>query len=499
MDFMGGFFYGLSVCLQPINLLYCFIGALTGTLIGVLPGLGPAATISLLLPATFYLSPTSAIIMLSGIFYGAMYGGSTTAILVNIPGESASVITCLDGYAMARDGRAGPALGIAALGSFIAGTIGVIALTFIAPPIARAALKFGPPEFFGLILLGFTLLGYLSGGSMIKSFIMAALGLIIGSVGMDLFTGAFRFTYSQMFLEEGIAIIPVVMGLFGIGEVLINVEASVKREIYKTRVSNLLPTLRDWKDSIGAILRGTGLGFFLGTLPGPGHITASFASYALEKKLSKRPEQFGKGVIEGVAGPEAANNAASQGAFVPMLTLGIPFGPSPAILLAALLLHGVQPGPLLMQKSPEIFWGVIASMYIGNIMLLLLNLPLIGLWVRVVTIPYTLLFPLIVFFCLIGCYAFNYAVGDLFIMIIFGFLGYLLRKFEYPAAPLILAYILGPMFENAMRQSLMMSQGDFTIFLTRPICLVFLLTAFVICVFGAIKLRPRRIRELEQG
>jgi len=475
MDLLNSFQHGLLVATQLQNLFFCFLGVLGGTFIGVLPGIGPLGAIALLLPSTFFMSPVAAMIMLAGIYYGAMYGGSTTSILLNIPGEAASVVTCIDGYQMGKKGRAGPALGICAFGSFIAGTIGVILLLSVAPPLARFALRFGPPEYFSLMLLGLTVLVYLANGPIIKALMMAALGLILGVIGTDLITGRPRFTFGLIELEDGLNIIPVVMGLFGVSEVLINVEIVIKRHISKTKIKGLLPSLQDWKDSIKPIFRGSFLGFFLGTLPGGGALIASFASYAMEKKLSKHPEKFGTGAIEGVAGPESANNSASQGAFIPLLTLGIPNNAVMALMLGALIIHGVQPGPLLMKEEPDIFWGVIASMYIGNIMLLVLNLPLIGMWVQVLKIPYRILFPLILLFCFIGVYSVKNSILDLWFMIGFGVLGYLMKKFEYEMAPLVLALILGPMFENALRQSMILFDGNPIVFLTRPISAFFIL------------------------
>ena len=491
METINNVLYGFSICTQPINLFYCFLGVFIGTAVGVLPGLGPVAAISLLLPVTYHVEPVSAIIMLAGIYYGAMYGGSTTSILINIPGEAASVITCLDGYQMARKGRAGPALGISAFGSYIAGTLSIVGLMLIAPPLAKAALAFGPPEYFSLMLLGFTVLSYLTSGSMIKAFMMAAVGLILGSVGMDIISGKARFNYGIMVLEDGLGLVPVVMGLFGISEVLLNIETSISREIFATKIKNLLPNLQDWKSSLGPILRGSVIGFFLGILPGGGAVISSFASYAIEKKISKTPEKFGTGTIEGVAGPEAANNAATGGAFIPMLTLGIPANAVMAILLGALMIYGVQPGPLLIKQAPGLFWGTITSMYVGNLMLLVLNLPLIGLWVKVLKIPYPILFPLILIFCLIGVYSINNSIGDIIIMNIFGIVGYLMKKFKYEGAPLILALVLGPMFEDALRQSLMLSHGKFSIFVTRPISLGLLIAAFLLLASSFItKKRP---------
>ncbi len=460
---------GLAVSFQPYNLFLCLLGCLLGTLVGVLPGLGPTAAIALLLPATFHFHPVSAIIMLSGIYYGAMYGGSTTSILVNIPGEAASVVTCLDGYKMALDGRAGPALGIAAFGSYIAGTISVIGLMMVAPPLARVALAFGPPEYFSLMCLGLTILIYLASGSIVKALMMASLGLIIGCIGSDVLTNVHRFTWGIPELMDGVGLIPLVMGLFGISEVLLNMEEQIKSEILRTRIKNLFPNRQDWRKSALPILRGSILGFFLGILPGGGAAISSFVAYAVEKKISRHPERFGTGAIEGVAGPESANNSAVGGAFIPLFSLGIPSNPVMAILLGALMIHGIIPGPHLVNQHPDLFWGVIVSMYVGNIMLLVLNLPLIGLWVKLLKVPYVILFPLILLFCLIGAYTVNNKIVDIYIMIFFGIMGYLFRKYRYEAAPLILAFVLGPMFEDALRQSLIMSEGDSRIFFTRPI------------------------------
>ena len=480
MDFYHSVVMGFQVALQPGNLFFCFIGVLIGTLVGVLPGLGPVAAISLLLPTTFHVTPVSAIIMLAGIYYGAMYGGSTTSILVNIPGEAASVVTCLDGYQMARQGRAGPALGIAAFGSFIAGTIGVIGLMLIAPPLAEMALKFGPPEYFSLMILGLTILTFLASGPMWKALLMAAFGLFLGCIGMDNMTGATRFTFDIVELSDGIGLVPVVMGLFGISEVLLNVEQSMERSVFETKIKNLLPTLKDWADSIWAILRGTVIGFFLGVLPGGGAVISSFVSYAVEKKVSKHPEKFGTGMIAGVAGPESANNAATGGAFIPLLTLGIPANSVMAILLGAMMIHGMQPGPMLVKEQPGLFWGAVTSMYLGNAMLLVLNLPLIGLWVKILKVPYPILFPLILLFCLIGAYSLNNSIVEVLIMVIFGIIGYLFKKFEYEAAPLVLALVLGPMLEAALRRSLLLSAGNPLIFFTRPISAVLMLVSFLL-------------------
>jgi len=482
MEFLNYLGIGFSVALQPVNLFYCFVGVFIGTLVGVLPGIGPVGAMSLLLPTTFKASPEAAIIMLAGIYYGAMYGGSTTSILVNIPGEAASVVTCLDGYRMARQGRAGPALGIAAFGSFIAGTLSILGLMFLAPPLSQLALRFGPPEYFTLMVLGLTILIYLAHGSMPKALIMAAFGLVLGLIGLDSINARPRFTFGKMELIDGVGLVPIVMGLFGISEVLLNIEQTVQRDILKARVKGLLPTAKDWKDATGPIARGSFLGFFLGILPGGGAVISSFISYAVEKRVSKHPERFGTGTIEGVAGPESANNAATGGAFIPLMTLGIPPNVIMAMLLGALMIHGVTPGPLMMKQNPNVFWGVIVSMYIGNIMLLILNLPLITIWVQVLKVPYKILFPLILLFCLIGVYTVMNSVFDIYIMLIFGIMGYLMKKFGYEGAPLVLAFVLGPLMENNLRKSLIISQGDFSIFFVRPLAAASLILAIFLLI-----------------
>jgi len=471
METLNLIYYGFSVVLQPENIFFCFCGVFVGTLVGVLPGLGPTAAMSLLLPLTFYIGPVSSIIMLSGIYYGAQYGGSITSILLNIPGEASTVITCLDGHQMAKQGRAGPALGISMLGSFIAGTMATMGLMLVAPPLAKFALKFGPPEYFSLICLGMTVLIYLASKSIIKAFIMIMFGIILGQIGLDTLSGIPRLTFGINKLMDGLGIVPMAMGLFGISEILINVEEGL-RGVVKERdgkIKGLLPNREDWKRSIKPILRGAFLGFFLGILPGGGSVLASFFSYGVEKRLSKNAEKFGTGMIEGVAGPEAANNSGSQASFIPMLTLGIPSNVIMAILIGALMINGVTPGPLLMEQHPEIFWGLITSMYLGNAMLLVLNIPLIGLWVKVLRVPYGILFPMILLFCLLGSYSLNFSTADIFITILFGITGYFMRKFEYEPAPLMLAFILGPMWDTSLRQSLLMSNGSFSIFFTRPI------------------------------
>ncbi len=500
MDLYSLVSQGFVVAFQPNNLFLCFFGCLMGTLVGVLPGLGPTAAIALLLPTTFHFTPVSAIITLAGIYYGAMYGGSTTSILVNIPGEAASVVTTLDGYKMALDGRAGPALGIAAFGSYIAGTLSIVGLMFLAPLLAKAALAFGPPEYFALMCLGLTILVYLASGSIIKALMMAALGLIIGCIGADMLTNVHRFTLGIPELMDGVGLIPLVMGLFGISEVLLNIEVQVRQEILKGKIKNLLPNRKEWRASAAPILRGTLIGFFLGILPGSGATISSFVAYAVEKKVSRHPERFGTGVIEGVAGPESANNAATGGAFIPLFSLGIPSNPVMAVLLGALMIHGIVPGPNMMRQNPDLFWGVVVSMYVGNAMLLVLNLPLIGLWVKLLKVPYAILFPLILLFCLIGGYTVNNKIVDVYLMIIFGVAGYLLRKFRYEAAPLILAFVLGPLLEDALRQSLIISEGDPMIFFSRPISATLFVAVFLLFLSTLFPIigRKRRILPLEE-
>jgi putative tricarboxylic transport membrane protein len=486
MDFFHNIYLGFSVLAQPMNFLFCFIGVVLGTLIGVLPGLGPAATIALLLPLTFKLSPVTSIIMIAGIYYGAKYGGSTTSILLNIPGEADSVATCLDGYQMARKGRAGPALGMAAFASFIAGTVSTLGLMLLAPPLAHFALKFGPPEIFALMMVALTLVTYLAQGSQIKALAVAGLGIFLGTMGEDPFTGVSRFVFGSSMLG-GLGIVPVIMGLFGVTEVIVNLETGLKREIFQKRVSNLLPTKKDWKESTGAIIRGSLIGFFVGLLPGGGGIASTFASYSIEKRISKHPEEFGKGAIAGVAGPEAANNATSTANFIPLMTLGIPTNSIMAIILAALLIAGLQPGPLLIQKNPQFFWGVIASMYVGNVMLVILNLPLIGVWVRFLSTPYSYLSPLILFFCLFGAYTLDNNPFDIWVAIIFGFVGFIMRKFAYEAAPLVMGFVLSGLIEGSFIRSLLESQGSFLIFFTRPISLTLMILALFLLLYPLVQ------------
>jgi putative tricarboxylic transport membrane protein len=484
MDFLVNLTNGFSVALSPLNLVFATLGALIGTAIGVLPGLGPPATVALLLPLTYRMDPVPAIIMLAGIFYGAMYGGSTTSILLNIPGEAASVVTCLDGYKMARQGRAGAALGIAAIGSFFAGTISIFGLSLIAPTLANFALKFGPAEYFSLILLGLMMAVYLSEGSVVKGLVMGALGLFLGTVGIDPVLGAPRFTFGLARLTDGFDFIVVAMGLFGISEVLINLEAPELRDIFKTTLKGLLPTRADWRKCWASILRGSLTGFFIGVLPGGGAIISSFISYAVEKRISKHPEQFGQGAIEGVAAPESANNAASTSSFIPLLTLGVPGNATIAMIFVALMIHGIRPGPLLLQEHPSLFWGLVASMYIGNLMLLGLNLPLIGFWVRLLRVPYHFLAVLVVIICLVGAYSVKNSVFDVGMMVAFGVMGYFMRKGGFPPAPLILSMILGPILERSLQQSLISTGGDPSIFVYRPI------SATLLCVAGFLMLTP---------
>jgi len=483
MDVLYQLGLGFNVALDPLNLVLCFIGVLFGTLVGVLPGLGPAASVSLLLPMTFKMTPVGGIIMLAGILYGAQYGGSTTSILVNMPGEATSVVTCFDGYQMAKQGRAGPALGIAAFASFIAGTLSLVGLTLVAPPLVRMALEFGPPEYFSLTLLGMLMLIYLSRGPIIKALMMGAFGFLLSSIGQEVFTGTLRFTMGIFELYDGVGLVGVVMGLFGISEVLINLETRlVKQEVVGEKITSVLPSLQDWILSIWAIVRGTIIGFFLGSLPGGGMVLSTFASYAVEKKVSKHPEKFGTGAIEGVAGPEAANNAAVQATFIPLLTLGIPPNATLAIMMGALMIHNIIPGPLLMAEHPDVFWGIVSSMYIGNAMLLILNLPLIGIWVKVLKVPYSILFPVILLVCLIGAYSINGSLVDMVIMVLFSVIGYLMKKFKYEMAPVVLGMILGGIMEPALRRSLIISNGSFTIFLSRPISLALMIGVAILLV-----------------
>jgi putative tricarboxylic transport membrane protein len=460
---------GFQVALTPSILAYAFLGCVIGTLVGMLPGIGPLTGISLLLPVTFGLNPTIALVMLAGVYYGAMYGGSTTSILMRIPGEAASVMTCVDGYEMTRNGRAGAALAIAAIGSFVAGTVSVVGLMLLAPPLASIALKFGPPEYSALLVLGLLVLAYLSGGTIIKTLAMALLGLLLGMIGIDTMSGFTRFSFDIVELGDGIGIVPVAVGLFGVSEILLTARSGAAEPVRRPRLRELLPSAAELKAAAAPIGRGTVLGFLIGIIPGSAHVISSFVSYALERRLSRHPERFGKGAIEGVAGPESANNAAASGALVPLLALGVPSGALPAVMLAALLIHGVTPGPLLIQNNPELFWGLIASMYVGNTVLLILNLPMIGLFINILRIPYAYMYPLILVLCVLGVYAINQSVIDIWIMAIMGALGFVLRKLDFETAPIVLGLILAPMLELSVRQALAMSAGDYSIFFTRPI------------------------------
>lgn len=470
MEIFSGLLSGFDVALTGTNILFAFLGALIGTAIGVLPGLGPAATIALLLPLTYVISsPVTAIIMMAGIYYGSMYGGSTTSILLNLPGEAASVVTCIDGYQMAKKGRAGAALAIAAIGSFIAGTVSIIGMTFFAPPLAEFALDFGPPEYFALTSLGLLLAVFLSGGSIIKGLIIICVGLLLAMVGLDTISGKIRFTFGSTGLQGGFDFVTLAMGVFGLGEILYNLERKLSTDLVTSKLGKIFPTLKDWANSRWAILRGSLIGFFVGIIPGGGAVIASLTSYAVEKKYSKTPEEFGKGIIEGVAGPESANNAASSSSFIPLLTLGIPGNPSIAMIFAALMIQGITPGPFLITEHPDVFWGVIASMYLGNVMLLVLNLPLVGLWVQMLRVPYGILAPVIVLFTTVGVYSVQNQIFDVYSMLFFALVGYGIRKLKFDPAPLPLAFVLGPMVERSLRQSLLISGGDPTIFVSRPI------------------------------
>lgn len=495
MEIFNHILLGFHTALSLGNLIYCFLGVVLGTFVGVIPGLGPVATMSILMPITLNISPVSAIIMFAGIYYGALYGGSTTSILINVPGEVTSVVTCIDGYQMAIKGRAGPALSISAIGSFIGGTISLIGVMFLAAPLAKFGLRFGPPEYFALIFLALTVVSGVATGSPIKALSAAALGMLTGVIGMDMHTGIPRFTLGIRTLYDGVGLVPVTMGLFGISEIFINIEKKIEIEILKSKIERILPSVQDWIDSRWAILRGTLIGFFVGIIPGGGALLSTFASYVIEKKISPHPEKFGYGAIEGVAGPETANNAAGQASFIPMLALGIPSNVVIAVLIGTLMIHGVQPGPLLISEHPEIFWGVITSMYIGNAMLLVLNLPLIRLWIQLLKIPYTFLFPIILLFCLIGVYSLNNNVIEIFIMVFFGIIGYFMRKLEFEPAPFVMGMVLSPMMENAFRQSLTLSDGKITILFTRPISALLMIVGLSALTFYVISwIRRQRDR-----
>jgi putative tricarboxylic transport membrane protein len=477
MELLGDLGLGFATALSPFNLLYCFIGVLLGTAVGVLPGLGPVATIAMLLPITFGLPPVSSLIMLAGIYYGAQYGGSTTAILINLPGESSSVVTAIDGYQMARQGRAGPALATAALGSFFAGTVATFLLVLAAPPLAEVALKFGPAEYFSLMVLGLVASVALASGSLLKAFTMIVLGLLLGLVGSDVETGTQRFTFDMPEMADGLNFVALSMGVFGLGEILRNLEHEHNRSVMVRHVSGLMLSKADFKRIIAPVLRGTALGSILGILPGGGAMLASFAAYTMEKRMSPNRAQFGKGAIEGVAAPESANNAGAQTSFIPMLTLGIPSNPVMALMIGAMIIQGITPGPNVVTDEPALFWGMIVSMWVGNLMLVLLNLPLIGLWVRMLTIPYHLLFPAIIAFCCIGAFSVNNSVFDVFMMALFGVVGYALIKLDFEPAPLLLGFVLGPMLEENLRRAMLLSRGSPMVFVTHPLSLGLLLVA----------------------
>ena len=495
MELLANLGLGLSTSLTPLNLLYCLAGVFLGTLIGVLPGLGPTATIAMLLPVTFTLPPVSALIMLAGIYYGSQYGGSTTSILVNVPGEAASVVTALDGYQMARQGRAGAALTTAAVGSFFAGTVATIILALFAPPLAAVALKFGPAEFFSLMVLGLLASIVLARGSLLHAMGMVVLGLLLGLVGTDVNSGTQRFTFGILRLADGIGFVVVAMGMFGLAEITRNLENEGDRSMVVNKVANLMPTREDWKRMIGPILRGTGIGSALGILPGSGSILGSFAAYAIEKKVSKNSKEFGRGAIEGVAAPESANNAGAQTSFIPMLTLGIPSNPVMALMIGAMIIQGIQPGPSVITEQPKLFWGIIVSMWIGNLFLIILNLPMIGMWVRIVSVPYQMLFPAILVFCSIGVFSLNNTEFDVYVMAFFGVLGYIFVKLDCEPAPMLLAFILGPMMEEYMRRALLLSRGDPTVFVTRPISAALLALGAIAIIVASLPALHRKREE----
>ena len=495
MNALDGMLYGLSVATQNINLLAALAGALLGTVIGVLPGLGPVAGVALVIPLTYSLSPVTGLIALSGIFYGCMYGGSTTSVLVNIPGETASVVTCLDGYQMAMKGRAGAALSVMAIGSFVAGTLSIVGVMLFAPLLSNWAFSFGPAEFFALTSVGLVVLSRVSGGSFARSLFVTSLGLLLATVGMEEITAVSRFTFDVLELSQGIEIVPVAVGLFGISEVLFVVEdlLGMPRAI-PVKFRELLPTREEWRRTLPAWGRGTALGFVMGFLPGPMNVLSTFASYRLEKAVSRRKDEFGKGAIEGVAGPEAANNAASTSQFVPLLSLGLPFSAIMALLMAAMMIHGVQPGPLLVVQRPDIFWGIMASMYIGNMALLILNLPLVGVWVSLLRIPLHVLLPCVVLYAMIGSYSVRNSIFDVWVLLGFGVLGYFLRKLKFDLAPLILAIVLGPMIEKYFRTALFLGRGDLGIFVASPISKAIWGAGLLVVVVGGLRALRRRAR-----
>jgi len=486
MEILSNLALGFGVALSPFNLMMCLLGVVLGTLIGVLPGVGPVATIAMLLPITFNLDPIGALIMLAGIYYGAQYGGSTTAILVNLPGESSSVVTCLEGYQMARRGRAGPALATAAIGSFFAGTFATVIVALFAPPLAEVALKFGPSEYFSLMVLGLVAATVLAHGSLIKAIAMVLLGLLLGLVGTDVNSGVLRFAFGVSELADGIGFVVVAMGMFGLAEIIVNLEQTDKREVFTSKVGRLMPTKEDFRRMIPSILRGTVLGSALGILPGGGALLASFAAYTVEKKVSKYAHEFGQGAIEGVAGPESANNAGAQTSFIPLLTLGIPGNAVMALMIGAMMIQGIAPGPQVMTERPQLFWGMIASMWVGNLMLVILNLPMIGIWIKLLTVPYRILYPAILVFMCIGVFSLSNNPFDVLIMAFFGVLGYICAKLACEPAPMILGFILGPLMEENLRRAMLLSRGDPLVFFQKPISATFLVISIVLLVVVAL-------------
>src|SRR5216683_298958 len=500
MDILSNLMFGLGVALGWQNILYCFIGCFLGTLVGVLPGIGPVATVAMLLPFTFGLGPVPALIMLAGIYYGAQYGGSTTAILINIPGESSSVVTTLDGHQMARRGRAGPALGIAAIGSFIAGCIATLVIALFAPPLAEVALKFSPAEYFSLMVFGLVAAIVLARGSLLKALAMVCVGLLLGMIGTDVNSGVIRFAFGQPELADGLGFVAIAMAFFGMADVVLNLERPEQTGIYTSRIGSVLPTIGDLKTSFWSIVRGTALGSILGILPGGGALLASFAAYMFEKKVAKPPRNFGEGDIRGVAAPESANNAGAQTSFIPMLTLGIPSNPTMALMIGAMMIHGIQPGPQIMTSKPELFWGMIASMWVGNLMLVVLNLPLIGMWVKLLSVPYRLLYPAILIFCCIGVYSISNAWMDVILASFFGFVGYVFVKLECEPAPLLLGFVLGPMMEENLRRALLLSRGDPVVFVQRPISLTLLIISGILLgIMLAPSIKKKREEAFQEG
>ena len=499
MEIVSNLLFGLGVALGWQNVIYCLIGCILGTLVGVLPGIGPVATVAMLLPFTFGLDPAPAMIMLAGIYYGAQYGGSTTAILVNIPGESSSVVTTLDGHQMARHGRAGPALGIAAIASFVAGCIATLGVAFFAPALAELALKFGPADYFSLMVFGLIAAVVLARGSLLKAIAMVCFGILLGLIGTDVNSGVIRFAFGLPELTDGLGFVALAMAFFGITDVVLNLERKDKQEVFTARIGRVLPTREDLRTCFWSIIRGTGLGSILGILPGGGALLASFAAYMVEKRVARPPRSFGQGDIRGVAAPESANNAGAQSSFVPMLTLGIPSNPTMALMIGALMIQGIAPGPQVMTERPELFWGLIASMWVGNLMLLVLNLPLVGLWIRLLAVPYRLLFPAIFVFCCIGVYAVDNKIFDIYQIAVLSAVGYVLLKLDCEPAPMVLGFILGPMMEENLRRTMMISFGDPAVFITRPISAAFLIASLVLLVALALPgLRARRDEAMQE-